>query len=101
MRTCLIRPPAFFLSLVLKSYSSSSGFSSRQGEAPGWFFRFGFRFQLRGSKVSVLLTARWAASPDLVALVADRPRTGGEFRDSLDRKIGQPREHRTEVFADR
>ena len=34
-------------------------------------------------------------------LVSGRPSAGREFGDSIDRKIGQAREHRAEVVADR
>lgn len=34
-------------------------------------------------------------------LVAGGPSAGREFSDSIDRKIGQAREHRAEVVADR
>src|SRR5260370_20462813 len=34
-------------------------------------------------------------------LAADSPSAGREFSDSIDRKIGQSREHSTEVVADR
>ena len=55
------------------------------------------------SLVSVIPTARLTV--DGVAgfrrLVPGSPSAGREFGDSIDRKIGQAREHRAEVVADR